>query len=99
MGASTWRLYASSIGACGARCTCGLCHARCSPLPHLKRVPVCSNCAPACSTCADLTPFRAEWDPKDPSERLIVCGRCVAGWLGTRAAGIILGEVQCSLQD
>lgn len=23
-----------------------------------------------------LTAFRAEWDPKDPAERLIVCGRC-----------------------
>lgn len=22
-----------------------------------------------------LTPFRAEWDPKDPAERLIVVGR------------------------
>lgn len=25
-----------------------------------------------------LTPFRAEWDPKDPNERLIVVGRCAA---------------------
>jgi len=24
-----------------------------------------------------LTPFRAEWDPKDPDERIIVCGRSV----------------------
>lgn len=24
-----------------------------------------------------LTPFRAEWDPKDLTERLIVCGRSV----------------------
>ena len=23
-------------------------------------------------------PFRAEWDPKDPSERLVVVGRCAA---------------------
>ncbi len=23
-----------------------------------------------------LTPFRAEWDPKDPHERLLVVGRC-----------------------
>lgn len=28
-----------------------------------------------------LTPFRAEWDPKDPAERLVVCGRWVLqGW-------------------
>ena len=26
-----------------------------------------------------LTAFRAEWDPKDPAERLIVCGRWAAG--------------------
>ena len=25
-----------------------------------------------------LTPFRAEWDPKDPNERLIIVGRCAA---------------------
>lgn len=25
-----------------------------------------------------LTPFRAEWDPKDPSESLIVCGRYIS---------------------
>lgn len=27
-----------------------------------------------------LSPFRAEWDPKDPAERLIICGRCCHGW-------------------
>jgi hypothetical protein len=25
-----------------------------------------------------LTPFRAEWDPKDSAERTVVVGRCVA---------------------
>ena len=26
-----------------------------------------------------LTPFRAEWDPKDPFERVVVVGRYVTG--------------------
>ncbi|GAB4821800.1 hypothetical protein N2152v2_008846 [Parachlorella kessleri] len=25
-----------------------------------------------------ITPFRAEWDPKDPAERLIICGRYIS---------------------
>ena len=29
-----------------------------------------------------LTPFRAEWDPKDPFERIFVCGRSASrAWL------------------
>lgn len=45
---------------------------RLHPRRFPKTRPFCC-CIPDFST--DLTPFRAEWDPKDPSERLIVCGR------------------------
>ena len=29
----------------------------------------------SCTCCRYLTPMRAEWDPKDPYERMIVVGR------------------------
>lgn len=39
-----------------------------------------------------LTPFRAEWDPKDPSERLVVIGRWPLdhpGFEALRALGLL----------
>jgi DNA damage-binding protein 2 len=37
-----------------------------------------------------LTPFRAEFDPKDPTERTVVCGRCApqAGGAGVPGNGL-----------
>ncbi|KAL4435880.1 hypothetical protein ABPG77_000642 [Micractinium sp. CCAP 211/92] len=50
-----------------------------------------------------LTPFRAEWDPKDPAERLVVCGRYISEDFGgvalhpvdllDAATGALVGEL------
>jgi hypothetical protein len=67
-----------------------------SQLNH--EAPICccaSSCllnlslSPAVLTCPRyLTPFRAEWDPKDLTERLVVVGRYISEdwWVGVMCA-------------
>ncbi len=40
-----------------------------------------------------LTPFRAEWDPKDASERLFVIGRYASACCGRKKPGLALAFV------
>jgi hypothetical protein len=51
--------------------------------PRLRwRTALLSKPAPASCRGRYLTPFKAEWDPKDPTERLFLCGRCAPAGLG-----------------
>ncbi len=75
-------------------------------LRTMRTAHVPMACAPALTTVPPLpppprprylTPFKAEWDPKDPTERLFVCGRCAAAW-HSDAAGLAWHSPAVSLR-